>query len=355
MRLLFVAGRAHLPESFGGVQSSTDATIPMLQRMGHDAAVACALWGSGAKGFKARLGMKLRRRPFAKGHFNGYTVYRAWAPVEHIAAMARDFQPDVAIVQHQHTVPFATALQNAGFPIAVYLRNLEFEELSGDLRDLGSHVQYIANSRFTAAAYRKEFGIEAEFLPPLVDPGRYRTSGQGKTVTMINPGREKGIDVTLEMAARCPDIPFVLIEGWGMPDDLRKRIEAINARSGNITLQPKTSDMRAVYANARIVLAPSQWEEAWGRVASEAQVSGVPVIGSDRGGLPEAIGPGGIVVPADAPPEQWVAALRSLWDDEAAYNAASSAARGHADRDEMQPMGHARRLVEIAERAVALR
>jgi glycosyltransferase involved in cell wall biosynthesis len=74
-------------------------------------------------------------------------------------------------------------------------------------------------------------------------------------------------------------------------------------------------DVREVYARARFLLAPSLWREAWGRVASEAQCSGLPVIGSDRGGLPEAIGPGGVVIPAEADLAGWVAAVRRLWSD----------------------------------------
>jgi glycosyltransferase involved in cell wall biosynthesis len=83
------------------------------------------------------------------------------------------------------------------------------------------------------------------------------------------------------------------------------------------------------------VLAPSVWEEAWGRVASEAQCSGLPVIGSDRGGLPEAIGPGGVVLPFSADTDAWVAEVRRLWDDSAAHDAVSAAARRHACRPEM--------------------
>jgi glycosyltransferase involved in cell wall biosynthesis len=78
----------------------------------------------------------------------------------------------------------------------------------------------------------------------------------------------------------------------------------------NVTLHPPTRDMRPLYARARLLLAPSQWEEAWGRVATEAQVSGIPVLASNRGGLPEAVGNGGILLPADAPGNEWA---RGTW------------------------------------------
>ena len=267
--------------------------------------------------------------------------------METIGKVASAFEPDVAIVQHQNTVPFARKLSAAGVPVVVYLRNLEYAELGGDLMTLPGTVKYIANSRFTANAYHNRYGIDAIVLPPLIDPRRYRTPGEGCRAVMINPAREKGIDVTLDVAALCPEIPFLIVKSWGMPDDLLDKIEQINAAGGQVMLHESTDEMRLVYAEARVLMAPSQWEEAWGRVASEAQVSGIPVIGSNRGGLPEAIGPGGIIVRYDAPVEQWAKALRSLWHNHAAWNACSEAASLHALRSEIQMEGHINVLLNV--------
>ena len=55
--------------------------------------------------------------------------------------------------------------------------------------------------------------------------------------------------------------------------------------------------LNAAYRRARCVLVPSRWEEPFCMVAPEAMYCGTPVIGSDHGGLPTAIGPGGVVHP----------------------------------------------------------
>jgi glycosyltransferase involved in cell wall biosynthesis len=93
--------------------------------------------------------------------------------------------------------------------------------------------------------------------------------------------------------------------------------------------------MRPVYARTRILLAPSQWREAWGRVASEAHISGIPVIGSQIGGLVESIGPGGILIPPEAPAGDWIDALQDLWDNPLRYAALAAAAKDYAARQEL--------------------
>lgn len=48
------------------------------------------------------------------------------------------------------------------------------------------------------------------------------------------------------------------------------------------------TDMEPAFDNISVLVVPSLWQEAWGLVATEAQLRGIPVIASDVGGLPEA-------------------------------------------------------------------
>jgi glycosyltransferase involved in cell wall biosynthesis len=104
-----------------------------------------------------------------------------------------------------------------------------------------------------------------------------------------------------------------------------------------------TPDPRSFYRLSKLVLVPSVCRESFGRVAVEAMLGGVPVLASDRGALPEVVGPGGGCLPVPAwltpesrtPPsaaevEPWRAAVVRLWDDAAGYAAASAAARAAA-------------------------
>jgi glycosyltransferase involved in cell wall biosynthesis len=96
--------------------------------------------------------------------------------------------------------------------------------------------------------------------------------------------------------------------------------------------------MRSVYRDAKLVLVPSRSPEAWGRVVSEAQLSGIPILASNYGGLPESVGRGGILIDPAASLEQWERALARMWDDEAEYERLAELARQHARRPDFQPV-----------------
>lgn len=350
MKVLFAIGNGYLPEFSGGVQSSTHHLVQELQSRGHQAAVLASLFGDGLFGMRARLKMKLLRQPAAIDNFPGYPVARAWFPWEAVGFANDWFKPDVAVVQCHQSVPIGKALQSLGVPLVVYLRNVEFHELGGDPRDLHSAV-YIANSEFTAKTYKREFGIDSTVIPPTVDPALYATKTTRDFVTFINPYNEKGFELAVSIARQCPEIPFLFVESWKLNDDHRALIEQTIAPLANIRLENRTSDMRTVYGRTGILLAPSKWEEAWGRVASEAHCSGIPVIGSNRGGLPEAIGPGGVVLDYDAPIEDWAGAVRILWNDNGQYDRLSAAAAEFSRRPAMDPARQFADLLRVLEHA----
>jgi glycosyltransferase involved in cell wall biosynthesis len=333
--VLFAGANGYFPEFNGGVQSSTHHLIKQLQKNGHQASVLASLFGDGFFGLKCRVKMKLFRQPAAVDNYPGYTVIRTWFPWKVADFAVQKVKPDVAIVQCHKSVLIGKALQEQNIPLVVYLRNVEFHELAGDLRDLKSAI-YIANSEFTAKAYKEKFGIDSTVIPPTIDQSQYSTPTTKEYVTLINPYEEKGFELAVRIARECPEIPFLFVESWKLSDDHRADIEKIIAPLGNVKLQGRTSDMKTVYGRTKILLAPSKWEEAWGRVASEAHCSGIPVIGSRRGGLPEAIGSGGVVLDYDAPLENWVKTVKELWNDEEHYKNLSRSALNFSKRPEME-------------------
>jgi glycosyltransferase involved in cell wall biosynthesis len=334
LNILFAGGNGYPPQATGGVQSSTHQLAQALLARGHRPAVLAPLYGEGWFGLQARLRLKLSRQGFVTDRGFGYPVHRAWFAEDQVGAVLKHSRPDVAVVQCHRTVPIGRAFAAVGVPLVVYLRNVEFDELGGDPRDL-PNARFIANSTFTAQSYAKAFGISATVIPPIIDRSRYQTTPVGDFVAFIGPVPAKGLDRAIEIAAACPEIPFLFVESWLLSAEQREALRLRIAQLQNVRFEPRTPDMKALFRRTRLLLAPSKWEEAWGRVASEAHCSGIPVIGSSRGGLAEAIGPGGIVLDYDAPLADWTAALRSLWSDPKAHAIASTAARAYSHRPEL--------------------
>ncbi|MEM1428897.1 MAG: glycosyltransferase [Pseudomonadota bacterium] len=336
MRILFAGGNGWLPEASGGTQNSTDHLIRQSMKQGHACAVYCGFAGRGLFGLRMKVQRKLTGRPFSVDRGLGYEVMRTWEPLERprlMAAIAR-FRPDVVVVQTRRSAALGQAFADLGVPVVLYLRNVEFAENEGDVSAIPG-ARFIANSAFTAETYRNAYGIECTVIPPTIDFDHYRTDTTREFATLINIHPKKGYGVARDIARACPDIPFLFVEAWTLWDGLFAEIMAEIDALPNVTFQRRTSDMSSIYGRTKVLLAPSQWEEAWGRVASEAQCSAIPVLGSNRGGLPQAIGPGGIVLAHDAPTQAWGDALRRIWFDATAYAELSDAALAHARRPEL--------------------
>lgn len=354
MRILFAGGNGWLPEASGGTQNSTDHLIRQSIAQGHDCAVYCGFSGRGVFGFRMRAQRKITGRPFSVDRSQGYEVMRTWEPVDpvRIATAVKRFRPDVVVIQTRHSAQLGLEFSKLGLPVVLYLRNVEFAENEGDVSAIPG-ASFIANSNFTASAYRDAYGIDCTVITPTINFDEYSCETTKEYATLVNIHPKKGYEVVREMARACPDIPFLLVEAWTLWDGLFKQIMAEIDTQPNVTFMSRTSDMSKVYGRTRVLLAPSQWEEAWGRVASEAHCSGIPVIGSNRGGLSQAIGPGGIVLPHDAPIDEWVAALRRLWSDEAAYADLSERALNYAKRTELDFHQQHAAFMSVLDRAVS--
>ncbi|CAH2397563.1 glycosyltransferase [Mesorhizobium ventifaucium] len=353
MNILLASAHPYIPQISGGAQSSTHELAIEFIRRGHNVSVLSGLTADGLLGFSSRLKLKLLSQRYVVDNALGYAVFRSWFSWEVADEVAARLNANVVVLQSGYPVKIALALRKAKARLFIYLRNVELEDLGGDLRAL-KNVSYIANSRFTAKRYNDLFGIDAEMVHPLVRRENYETRSTRENVTFINPHPLKGLETALSIAERCPEIPFSFIETWTLSAEQKELLKQRIAALGNVTLRPGTKDMKSVYGKAKIVLAPSQWEEAFGRIAAEAHFSGIPVVGSSCGGLPEAIGPGGILVDREASVEEWISAIKRLWHDETYYAEKSAIARSYSNRPEMDRERQLDRLLHLFETPLEL-
>jgi glycosyltransferase involved in cell wall biosynthesis len=249
----------------------------------------------------------------------GYPLIRLPEPAAVTAALLDDLAPDVAVLNgfDDGLVEWGTRLLRSlrKVPTALYLHDARGVELAAQVERVA------AVSRFVAELC----GRRAAAIPPIVDRSLYRVPTTRECALFVNPVPEKGLATALELAGARPDIPFVFQRGWPLAPQvdaqLRREVQAL----ANVELREASPDPVAIYGDARVLLVPSVGLEAWGRVAREAQASGIPVVGVDVGGLPEAVGRG-IVVHREEGIGGWLRAVSGLWDDPEAYAAAVESA-----------------------------
>jgi len=346
VRLLFINQRPYLPQQVGGVETTTFELVRQLARMGHEAAVMCSLGKHDAVWFRSRVAAHLRGRLFPSERLT--CVYRGYDPLNGINEVLSDFRPSALVVTGNSPQSYELAERAAtiGLPCVYYLCDIvtvRALKTPAMLDGLSLGVM----SAYTARVLAELWGRQSTVIRPLIDPPAYRTVPTRRCVTMVNPRRIKGGETAYELARACPDIPFVFVEAWEGDEPFVTRLRAAARQLRNVKWLRTTMHMRRLYRMTRILLAPSEWEEAWGRVVSEAHLSGIPALASTMGGLPESVGPGGILVDAGAPLEEWIRALRSMWDDHALYEQLSARALEYSRREEVQPLYQTERLLAL--------
>ncbi len=182
-------------------------------------------------------------------------------------------------------------------------------------------------------------GIPAELLRVLPNPIEVEEYGAARTlraqarqalgftdddVVIGYLGRmspEKGIYVLADALERAMPRSPALRALWvgGGPDEtaLRARLAA-SPHAARHLLRPFEEDVIPVYAALDVVALPSLIAESFGRVAAEAEASGLPVLASRIGGIPEAVEEG--VTAELLPPgaaDAWAEALVALAADPA--------------------------------------
>src|SRR5262249_5050801 len=157
----------------------------------------------------------------------------------------------------------------------------------------------IAISRAVAA----DLPVPATIIPNPYRDDVFRRSNDGpRPYELAFVGRlvsDKGAALLLQalsLLAREGLTPRLLLIGGGPEEPaLRTQAAALGLEQHIAFAGPRRGPELAELLNqARILVVPSLWAEPFGIVALEGIACGCVVVGSERGGLPEAIGPCGL-------------------------------------------------------------
>lgn len=169
-----------------------------------------------------------------------------------------------------------------------------------------------AVSRFLAGLAAEASGREVAVVVPFADDTFFAEplpASRGPMVLFAGRlVRRKGAGLLPELARRvrqrepAAEVVATVFDHPLIPDpDVGPLVAELSAAAG-VRLVPGqrgSADLAALYAQARVLVVPSMWEEAFGLVSVEAQACGTfPVIFAD-GGLPETLA-SGCAVPVGA-------------------------------------------------------
>jgi hypothetical protein len=145
-------------------------------------------------------------------------------------------------------------------------------------------------------------------------------------VVFINPVPEKGLDRAIEIAAECPDIPFLFVESWTLSPEALSSLKARIAPYRNITFERRKDDVRGLCPRA----VPSGAQPVARGLGSRRVRGAVQRPAGHR------LGPGRSARghrpgrPCDPGRRSelagWVAAVRRLWSDVRHYDEMSASA-----------------------------
>jgi len=134
---------------------------------------------------------------------------------------------------------------------------------------------------------RFKYWVNTDYFRPLSSDNE-RSDDESFTILFV--GRlieKKGINLFINAAKLLPRFNFRIVGGGPLANAVLRESENIQ----NLVYygEKNNNELRAFYNEADIFCIPSLYEEGFGRVIMEALSCGLPVLGSNKGGIPEAL------------------------------------------------------------------
>lgn len=254
--------------------------------------------------------------------------------VEFAVKMFEEFRPDVILTYggayfEREVVAIA---QERSIVTALYLAHPGYQNAS----TFDNIDQIFTDTETTRDLYVERLRLAPYAIGKFIDKPSVNPAMQRQFVTFVNPSAEKGVTLfyrIAELAAQtAPQLRFQVVESRATLMAAEQRTGMRFSALNNIHRVGLQRDMGEVFSRTKVLLQPSLWHESGARAAIEAMSLGIPIVATDRGGIPEVLAGAGIMI---TPPEPlvkthwlippitaampWVEVLRTLYEREELY------------------------------------
>jgi glycosyltransferase involved in cell wall biosynthesis len=355
-KLLFVSQRPFYPDSSGGGQHSALYLFNSLKDRGWKIEIICSRSLNPPKLVSSTLNLVAKKLNYLaiSDHTLGYPCWRvinewntkgSWLSL--LEKRLQEYQPDLVLGHCYPNCFLLNHAKNLGYKTFYFARCADHFQngvkISGE-------IHLLANSPFTASEIRQSTGREAKVILPFVNLEQYRVKDhQPKYITFINPIPEKGIKIVLEVIRLLPQEKFLIVKGKWVTYNSDRQNSLLKSISHlpNIDVWEHQQDMKKVYSVTDILLFPSQYDEAFGRVVLEAQINQIPVVASNTGGIPYSVGRGGVLIEPKDDACAYAEVLKKLRLDRDFYQGLSILALENALRDNFNPQYQVNEFIEF--------
>ncbi len=251
-----------------------------------------------------------------------------------------EFNPDIIMTQLMWSDIALKLAKKYSIPSIMRVCKVPLE-LDLSMNSKISPTAIISTSNSVKKYVKKKWNRKSEIIKPLIEIENYIIIDntfkpiKNKLIFMFNPLKRKGGLILKEISKRLPEQKFGTVYGWSSLKENKNSkyfsseyIERITESEGckfdgslpdyisfrdcnNIKIFKPEDDPKKIYEKIKILIIPSQWEEAFGRVSIEAMANGIPVIASNIAGLKDAVGEGGILLEKDDI-KSWIEEIKKL-------------------------------------------
>ncbi|CAE8606482.1 unnamed protein product [Polarella glacialis] len=193
-----------------------------------------------------------------------------------------------AVMGHDYNLPYGPWGARTPNPLAneLHAKLLEQTVALCTSRHLAEYLQRWSSGRVEAVAcYCADYGyFDGRACGLNSVPVDEAVADAQPTVTFVSPCPAKGLCIFIRLALELPWVRFLAVSTlW------TKAIhETLLQQLPNVEVVRGGPDVDAIYRRTAVLVVPSIWSEAFGLVALEAQLQGIPVVSTDAYGLREA-------------------------------------------------------------------